>query len=148
VKLNPGDQVLVLPLNKTGVVISYMRKKVRVQVGSLQLNVEEGDLRAIGEPKPARRSQKKTPFAKKTPSQTFRRLDLHGQTVQVALTNLEDAISRSVVDGVEQLEVIHGIGTGKLREAVHNYLSKSEVIASFVTDQNNPGAVKIRFYRR
>lgn len=70
-------------------------------------------------------------------------LDLHGCTVAEALEMLDNWLSRSAVSGCENLKVVHGIGTGKLKAAVHKRLSELKVVRNFKISLNNPGATDV-----
>ncbi len=60
-------------------------------------------------------------------------IDLHGDSVDVALGELKDFFYREQGRKTEVIQIIHGRGTGKLREAVHRWLEtqkkKDEVLA-------------------
>ncbi len=65
-------------------------------------------------------------------------LDLHGFTVNDAVERLESHLSRALLAEVSQFEVIHGIGTGAVRLAVHDFLKKCPYIRSFAYASNTP----------
>ena len=69
-------------------------------------------------------------------------VDLHGQTVREAIDNLELAIDRALRDDVSFLDVIHGIGTGALLDAVHVYLRKSRHVKRFAQLERNQGTTR------
>ena len=66
-------------------------------------------------------------------------IDLHGQTVKEAIEALETALDRALLNDVSQIEIVHGLGTGKVKEAVHKYLANSRHIKNFRISINNPG---------
>ena len=66
-------------------------------------------------------------------------IDLHGYTVQEAIETLEKTIDRAILSNVRQLNVIHGLGSGKIKDAVHKYLHNFKHISSFRLSVNNPG---------
>jgi DNA mismatch repair protein MutS2 len=67
------------------------------------------------------------------------RLDLHGLIVEQALAHLTDEIDRSLLRGADRIEVIHGKGSGRIRDAVHRHLASMSVVAEFRVDPANPG---------
>jgi len=73
------------------------------------------------------------------------RLDLHGLIVEEALARLTDAIDRSLLRGADRLEVIHGKGSGRVRDAVHRHLASMPVVAAFRLDPGNPGVTWVHF---
>jgi DNA mismatch repair protein MutS2 len=73
------------------------------------------------------------------------RLDLHGLIVEEALARLTDEIDRSLLRGADRIEVIHGKGSGRVRDAVHRYLASMPVVAAFRLDPVNPGVTWVHF---
>ena len=55
------------------------------------------------------------------------------------------AVNRAIMDGYRELQIIHGIGTGKVRTAVEKSLTTLEVVKSFKLDPNNPGQTRVFF---
>lgn len=59
-------------------------------------------------------------------------IDLHGESVDVALSLLDAFLNHEFVAGTEVVKIIHGRGEGKLREAIHDALGKqTTLVASF-----------------
>ena len=50
------------------------------------------------------------------------RLDLRGQRADVALSELQKFLDSAILSGRDELEVIHGRGTGALRREIHAFL--------------------------
>ena len=46
-------------------------------------------------------------------------IDLHGYHLSVALTLLEEKLNDCIVNQEVELKIIHGLGSGKLRQEVH-----------------------------
>jgi DNA mismatch repair protein MutS2 len=57
--------------------------------------------------------------------------DLRGERVIVALDRLSEALDRAAADGAARLRVVHGIGTGALRQAVREFLGESRYVDRF-----------------
>jgi DNA mismatch repair protein MutS2 len=73
------------------------------------------------------------------------RLDLHGLIVEEALARLTDEIDRSLLRGADRIEVSHGKGSGRVRDAVHRYLASMPVVAAFRLDPVIPGVTWVHF---
>lgn len=69
-------------------------------------------------------------------------LDLHGLRVKDAIERLDFEIDRAILKKVWRIDVIHGLGTGKVKNAVHEYLAKCKVVDRFELDSQNPGLTK------
>lgn len=70
-------------------------------------------------------------------------LDLHGRNMSDAVHELEYFISDAVMSGAGQIEVVHGLGTGKVQRAVHDYLKKCKVVRAFRIQEGNPGTTVV-----
>lgn len=79
--------------------------------------------------------------AKSTPD----KIDLHGLTVEEALERVEEAVNQAILFEMGQLQIVHGIGTGRVKKAVHAYLSESPVVEQFKVDTLNPGVTWVYF---
>jgi DNA mismatch repair protein MutS2 len=73
------------------------------------------------------------------------RVDLHGLVVEEALARVVDEIDRSLLRGADRVEVVHGKGSGRLREALHRHLASMTVVVAFRLDPRNPGVTWIHF---
>jgi DNA mismatch repair protein MutS2 len=74
-----------------------------------------------------------------------RRIDLHGLRVEEALTRVVEGIDRALVAGADRLEVLHGKGSGRVRDALHQHLASMRVVVSFELDPDNPGVTWVHF---
>lgn len=70
-------------------------------------------------------------------------LDLHGMTVSEAIDRLEIWLSSAVMRRTERASVVHGIGTGKVMNAVHQRLRELSVVRTFKLNQSNPGMTDV-----
>jgi DNA mismatch repair protein MutS2 len=72
--------------------------------------------------------------------------DFHGLRVPEALERVEQLLNQAVMENYAGLRIIHGIGQGRLREALHNYLGVSKVVANYKYDINNHGITIVHLY--
>jgi len=66
-------------------------------------------------------------------------LDLHGLSVEEALYTLEQFLNKAFKDGLYKIWVIHGKGTGIMRQAVTDYLKGHPLVISFSTADPHHG---------
>ncbi|MCC6219960.1 MAG: Smr/MutS family protein [Deltaproteobacteria bacterium] len=115
--------------------------------GSVRLWISSGRLQATEAPKKKARKQKSNsvPLVNrhKDSQDKMLRLDMHGFTVSQAVEQLEMALDKALHRDFRGLEVIHGIGSGALREAVHKYLSSSRHVSNFRLLEQNPGTTMV-----
>lgn len=133
-KLKVGDNVLIFDIDKKGVItdISKDGKSVTVLAGIIKTKVPIDNVKLIGS------EDKKTPIKRiikstgnKMNSVIKRELDLRGQTALEAIMEIDKFIDNALLMGVNQLTIIHGKGTGKLRREIHNHLKKNKYIKSY-----------------
>jgi dsDNA-specific endonuclease/ATPase MutS2 len=152
VKFAKHTTVYVKTLKAHGVVVGVARDGIyKVAVHKLVFECPATDLTALKGPvqtfeKTKPRSKKARPggLSAKT-GFASRSIDLHGLTVDEALKQVVHAVDRAIIDDIERLEIVHGVGTGKLRNAIHHYLSTLSVIGSYKADPGNPGATWVYF---
>ena len=65
--------------------------------------------------------------------------DMRGQTVEEALPGLERYLDAAYLAGLPWVRIIHGKGTGKLRQGVREYLRGSPVVKSLASGQDGEG---------
>ncbi|MCB1195907.1 endonuclease MutS2 [bacterium] len=70
-------------------------------------------------------------------------LDIRGLTVDDALPILEKHLSNVILSGFQTCTIIHGLGTGKLKKAVHEYLNSSQHIKNFRNGQQGEGGLGV-----
>ena len=133
-KLKVGDNVLIFDIDKKGVItdISKDGKSVTVLAGIIKTKVPIDNVKLIVS------EDKKTPIKRvikstdnKMNSVIKRELDLRGQTALEAIMEIDKFIDNALLMGVNQLTIIHGKGTGKLRREIHNHLKKNKYIKSY-----------------
>lgn len=129
--IKPGDSVHVRSLGCEGVVLSIDERsgKLRVRAGRMELDVPLPEL--------ARPLTKVEGRSKRPPAGTWRanieeseqrELKLIGMRVDQALAELETFINHAAAAGLPEVRVIHGIGTGRLRDAVREELERHPLV--------------------
>ena len=147
-ELKPGDVVQIYDIDKEGTVLKPVDKNgmVLVQTGILKSRVPIGNLRLLdkakisidGKPAPGKRAGggvRTAGISRGSRSVSGRgglaEVDLRGMNIEEALIEVDRFIDSSVLSGVHQITIIHGKGTGVLREAIQNHLKKHKSIKSF-----------------
>lgn len=75
---------------------------------------------------------------------TLPSIDLHGYDRQSAIVAINDFIEESLVMQNEFVSIIHGIGSGVIREATINALLKNKNVLDFKSDYNNRGCMIVK----
>ncbi len=131
-KLRAGDRVFVPAMQAEGEVLSVNAKKgeAEVQVGGMRLNVR---VKTLFTASPRREKAEKVRVVRKVAPvlavQT--EINLLGMTVSEAVQEVDAFIDRAVLAGLEEVKLIHGMGTGKLREGIRSHLRGMRNVAEF-----------------
>ena len=129
--LKAGDEVMVLSLNRQGELIEKTKNgDWMVQLGMMKVNIKEDDLEYL------RKSVKKKDSGKgkmihKRNTNVGIQLDLRGERYEDAMLRLDKYMDEVLLAGYQTVTIIHGHGTGALRQGVHKYLKKNKHVASF-----------------
>lgn len=59
------------------------------------------------------------------------RLDVRGERVEIALRKVDEFISEAILGNISTVTIIHGKGTGALRQAIQEYLRYHQLVVSF-----------------
>lgn len=131
-----GDSVKVLSLNLNGTVstLPNLKGDLYVQMGILRSQVNIKDLELIDEPVITGPNISKTGSGKIKMSKSFNispELNIIGKTVDEALSIVDKYLDDAYLSHLPQVTIIHGRGTGALKNAVHAHLKKTKYIKSY-----------------
>lgn len=123
-----GDVVLIADMGKQADVLSIADKKgmVEVQMGIIKTRVPIKNLRLVDKPLKSKKPKTRTVRVQqdKANLKVNTTCDLRGMTVDEGLLTLDRFIDSEIRTGLNEFTVIHGKGTGVLRKAVRQFLSK------------------------
>jgi DNA mismatch repair protein MutS2 len=136
--LQPGDRVWVPSLQTIGELIAIGAKEVDVKVGGFRMKLapHRVELRERGQ-QPATLVQ--ASGAVPRPPSPGMELDLRGQTVDDMLIELDRYLDTAYLAGLPFVRIIHGKGTGALRQAVRDQLRNHPLVGSFRAGESNEG---------
>lgn len=132
-----GDRVKVHSLGLEGTVhtLPNSRGELTVTMGILNSTVKISDLEIIEEAKEVDRlKQKNTSIGKLKMSKTASispEINLIGLTADEAIMKLDKYIDDAFLSHISPVRVVHGKGSGVLRNAVHNYLKRQKHVKSY-----------------
>ncbi len=142
-----GDHVFISRMGQNGVIISLNDRQAEVQIGQVRMYLKYRDLELIEPPK------EKQP-AVSTAAVNYvgdvhhrqnvaRSIDLHGKTVDEALLELGYAIDDAFLNGVEEFAIVHGRGTGALRQAVRSYVREHPQVLGYRSGSISEGGIGV-----
>ncbi len=134
-KLQEGDRVWVEKLRDHGRVIKKdtERNRVTVALGAIHFSVAPEEL---GQPEKTAAQQDearhRARFHKPRNRQNVKtELNLHGYTVDEAITEVDKFLNNAVMNGLSQARIIHGHGSGRLQQGVHEYLRNHGLVTEY-----------------
>lgn len=132
-----GDSVKVLSMNLKGSVSSLPDAKgnLFVQMGILRSQVHISDLQIIDEPLSETEKQfRRTSTGKMKMNKSMSvspEINLLGKTVDEALAELDKYLDDAYLSHISPVRIVHGKGTGALRNGIHNYLKRLKYVKSY-----------------
>lgn len=130
--LKPGEEVKIITLNKQGSVVSVdnNKKEAVVQIGIMKMTLPFKSLqRAKKDPKTTVTKQTRKIIKSKS-GNIKREVDLRGLNLEEAIMEVEKYLDDAYVAGLENVTIIHGIGTGVLKSGLQDILKKNKHVKS------------------
>ena len=140
--LAAGDTVFIRGMNLQGSIITIPDGggDVEVSIGRVRVNVDLHRLSRVEQTEPES-AEPETPSVRTdlAPSLDSLELDLRGLRVDDAQIKLDDFLDHAVRDGLSKLRVIHGRGTGALRNVVREHLQRHRTVRNFGPEPRERG---------
>lgn len=140
-----GDTLMLKNLHQKVTVLSLPDKNKRlfVDLGSMKMKVKKDELAVLDE-------KYKEPVKVKIPGTSFNKfelkrlemsqtLDLRGYRVEEALDEVESYLDKASLANLTPVYIIHGHGTGALKQAVRDFLQTSPYVAKFRPGEDTEG---------
>lgn len=137
-----GMEILVSQYGQRGNLVRQLKDgRWEAQVGLMKMTLKEDEFEAVQkEASSDKPKSKKVSTVKRTKSQGAKaRLDLRGKRYEEAMEELDAFIDQALLNNMAQVDIIHGIGTGVIREGVQNYLRRNKQVKSFAYAPQNAG---------
>lgn len=125
-----GDFVKMRTGSAIGKVLSVDRKKAIVEMGQIRMTVKLRDLIHANEPLDVNKSPGVKTDTLSNGANFESKLDIRGMTMTDAMAIVQDFLDRALLTSVNSLEIIHGKGTGALRNVVRQKLREYREIKS------------------
>ncbi|MGG0236960.1 endonuclease MutS2 [Bacillus rhizoplanae] len=128
--LQPGDEVKVLTFGQKGQLLKKVSdNEWNVQIGILKMKVKESDMEYINTPAPV--EKKAVTAVKGRDYHVSLELDLRGERFEDAMARVEKYLDDAQLASYPRVSIIHGKGTGALRQGVQDYLKNHRGVKSF-----------------
>ena len=150
-EISIGQKVFYKKLNLEGTVLSLPNKsnEVKVQLGSINMNIHIKDLQSIANSSTGKLSNTNSSlksthsnnssknsisgisFSNQKSKNISSEINVIGLNVDQAIPIVDKYLDDCYMANLEQARIVHGKGTGKLREGIHNFLKKHPHVKSF-----------------
>ncbi|MBT0943706.1 endonuclease MutS2 [Streptococcus lutetiensis] len=138
-----GDDIIVTAYGQRGTLINQTKNgKWEVQVGLIKMMLKEDEFSLVKVQEEAQKPKKKQVHVVKKSKKSAgprARLDLRGKRYEEAMQELDEFIDQALLNNMAQVDIIHGIGTGVIREGVTKYLRRNKHVKSFGYAPQNAG---------
>ena len=130
-KIEVGDSVFVNAYGQYGVVQKVLKDgSYEVAIGNINIKLSKDELtkvETLDEPKEKAGAE----YVSKPSRSVSLTLDLRGERYETAKDKLERYVDDLILFGIHQATIIHGYGTGVIRELVQNFVKNNKNIASY-----------------
>ncbi len=132
--IKPGMSVWIKNLDEKGVIkqVSRNKKQVSVIINKVEFKVKIDELESI-EAEELKKSKPPRRGTVSTPSKVLSRneINLVGNKVEDAIRKLDKYIDDAILAGFDKIKIIHGYGTGALRDGIRKFLKSHPQIKKY-----------------
>lgn len=137
--IKPGLNVYVSNLKTNGVVVSNISKDdtVQVQIGIMKMKIDIKNLRQTSNPKSSVSANNKSADYSYVARSSLKsqsvssEINLLGLTVDEAIPIVDKYLDDCYIAKLSPVRIVHGKGTGALRNGIHHYLKSNKIVDSF-----------------
>ena len=136
-----GDDIIVLSYGQRGTLTNQLKDgRWEAQVGLIKMTLEDKEFDLVQDQQEAPVKKKQVNVVKRAGGKGPQaRLDLRGKRYEEAMEALDAFIDQALLNNMAQVDIIHGIGTGVIREGVTKYLQRNKQVKSFGYAPQNAG---------
>ncbi|WP_404975332.1 endonuclease MutS2 [Weissella paramesenteroides] len=155
VPLLVGDTVLVREYGQQGTIVRKLKDhKFEVQMGILKMvltseEIEKQTNQSTNEPKSTKKKRRNSSSVNTNKAinraEASAKLDLRGVRYEPAMAELDRFIDKALLNNLSSVEIIHGKGTGAIRQGVQEYLRSHCQVQSFKFTGPDQGATYVQF---
>lgn len=137
--IKPNLEVFISSLGKEGIVLSFPSKsnQVQVQIGSMKMNVDIKYLRKIEKNDTNKNAKNKSisssvSYKNISKSRNIKtEINILGLTVDEAILVVDKFLDDCAIANLQTVRIIHGKGTGKLKNGIHQFLKSNSHVKNF-----------------
>lgn len=136
-----GDEILVTAYGQRGILTNQLKDgRWEAQVGLIKMTLKRAEFGLVKAEKEGQPQKKQIHTVKRANVKGPKaRLDLRGKRYEEAMQELDEFIDQALLNNMAQVDIVHGIGTGVIREAVTKYLRSNRNVKEFGYAPQNAG---------
>jgi len=129
----PNTEVFVSTLGQNGIIVSNVSKsnEVQVQVGSMKLSVNIKFLEKINKSESTKNKSTTSYSSVSKAKNVSSEINVIGFNVDEAIFVIDKFLDDCTIANLQTVRIVHGKGTGKLREGIHKFLKSNSRVKSF-----------------
>ena len=130
--LEKGTRVIITTLNQKGIIVGQVKNnKVQVQVGNTKLNIEINNLSLDSTKQEDKKISHTSATSNLKQKAISSEINVIGLTVDEAVHIVDKYLDDCYLSSLDKVRIVHGKGTGKLRQGIHTYFKTHPHIKSF-----------------
>jgi len=130
--LEKGTRVIITTLNQKGIIVGQVKNnKVQVQVGNTKLNIEINNLSLDSTKQEDKKISHTSATSNLKQKAISSEINVIGLNVDDAVSIIDKYLDDCYLSSLDKVIIVHGKGTGKLRQSIHTYLKTHPHIKSF-----------------
>jgi len=141
--LKVGERVRIESLRSTGILTNVKEPLNRVEVLTDKAKVKAplSQIIQVTDENEEKGTEipKGQPLLRGTVGEPSSQLNVIGMTVEDALPRVDKFIDQALLHGLEKVQIIHGVGSGRLRDAIGRYLNGHRAVKSLSSGETMKG---------
>ena len=134
-EIKPNMEVYIPTFNKNGIILSHVNKsnEVQVQIGNIKTNININNIEKISTSnKTNETSNTNLGYTKISKTQNIKsEINVIGLNVEEAIFVVDKFLDDCSLAKLQNVRIVHGKGTGKLRTGIHSFLKNNPHVKSF-----------------
>ncbi|CUS80627.1 DNA mismatch repair protein MutS2 [Candidatus Kryptonium thompsonii] len=126
IEIKPGDFVKMKDGTQVGEVLQVDGSNVVVEFGAVKMVLKTNEIEKVEQ-----KEVKKLSLATDLFAQVSTKIDVRGMRADEAISAVDKFIDTSFLYGLKKIEIIHGKGTGKLKQEIAEFLKRHPNVKSF-----------------
>lgn len=136
-----GDVVKVLSANRQGEILSINKKGIlTIDMSGLKVNAKPEEVMFVSKKVKPKKVRSNLKAVRKASNQSVE-INIIGQRYEEAMRNVDKFLDNALVNNYSMVRIIHGMGTGALRNGVRQLLKKNKSVVSYRDGGPNEGGL-------